>query len=112
MSTALNLYVTFLARVILESKIIVSDLPVEVTVKVFSTGGAADQLMPESVPPGWVAVIVTVPVPTIERVDPLTVATFWSELVNVMGSPDVALADRLMLETDMFTSAISAKVMV
>ena len=68
--------------------------------------------MDGSVPPAWVAVIVTVPGPTMVAVDPLTVTTFRSELVNVMGSPDVALADRLMLDTEVLVSAISAKVIV
>ena len=48
-----------------------------------------------SVPPAWLAVMVTVPGPTMVTVDPLTVATSVSELAKLTASPELAEADRL-----------------
>ena len=64
-----------------------------------------------SVPPSRLAVMVTVPGPTMVTVDPLTVATSVSELAKLTASPELAEADRLIVDTVVLTSAIGAKVM-
>jgi len=69
--------------------------------------------MLETVPPDWFALMVTVPGPTMVRVDPLTVATSVSVLVKVIASPEEAEAeDRSMVDTVVLTSAMGGKVMV
>ena len=64
-----------------------------------------------SVPPAWLAVMVTVPGPTMVTVDPLTVATSVSELAKLTVRPELAEADRLTDETEVLQSGIGAKVM-
>ena len=66
--------------------------------------------MLETVPPDWFALMVTVPGPTMVRVDPLTVATSVSELVKVIASPEEAEAeDKSMVDTVVLTSAMGGR---
>jgi hypothetical protein len=56
--------------------------------------------------------MVTVPASTMVRVEPLTVATFVSELVKLTVRPELAEAFRLTVETEVLQSGMDAKVMV
>ena len=68
--------------------------------------------LPGSVPPAWLAVMVTVPGPTMVAVVPLMVTTLVSELVKETVSPELAVAERLTEDTDVLQSGIGEKVMV
>jgi hypothetical protein len=56
--------------------------------------------------------MVTVPASTIVRVEPLMVATLVSELVKVTANPELAVALKLRVESEVLQSGMVVKVMV